>query len=227
MSSSNVSLPTYQAPSFTEASGVMGRIQTEIGNINNIFAEVAAIMRELQALQPPDQSAFMKDGTDKDGKAIKVLDTERFNQAMATFQAQVSALNSRLESTYRKLGEAQLKLQRLQGQDLPAAQRRDVEKMQKAMKDALETLNGAAKAIQESAGKGEVEGTSSSREETRIELRVREKKVELHLASEPTLKQAIQAFQLMVVVVGMSEPARKFNSMPAPAGGGLPPINTP
>ncbi|MBI5510358.1 MAG: hypothetical protein HY903_16505 [Deltaproteobacteria bacterium] len=219
-SASGVRVPTLQSPTYSEASGVVSQIESQIGSVQSLFADVQSLLNEISALEPPNQGQFKKaDGTP---------DTAAYSNALKAFQDQLTALNRRLETAYRKLGEGQALLAKLQTQDLPAAERRDADRMQQAMKQATELLNGAAKTIQDAGGaKGASEDESANQTVTRIELKVREKKVDVTLKSDPTFKEVIAAFQIMAVVVGQGTPERKYNQMAPPAGGGLPPINTP
>jgi DNA repair exonuclease SbcCD ATPase subunit len=210
-------LTSYQAPTFSEASGVMEEIKSQVGNVNDLFSAVQQILAELQALQPPDANSF------KDSKGQP--DTAAFTAAMSKFQGQLNDLNQKLEHTYRKLGQAQALLSKIQSSKLPAAQRRDAEKMEKAAKNALEKLNNAANAIDD-ARKASEEGSSASQAETKIEIRVRDKKIELRLDKYPDFKDVIHAFALMAMVVGQGKPGHKLTHVPPAAGGGLPPIGT-
>jgi paraquat-inducible protein B len=215
--SSVAGVPAFQAPIFDEASGVASQIQSQIGSVQNLFANVQQLLAEIAALRPPDANAF------RDGKGK--MNVAAYNQAVSEFQAKLNALNQRLEDAYRKLGQGQVLLARLQMHDLPAAQRRDAEKLEKAMKEATEALNGAAKVIADS-NKAEDAGRAANQIDTRIEMRVRATKVDLRLDKDPSFKDAINAFAIMAVVVGHGRPEHKFTHMPPAAGGGLPPIGT-
>jgi len=218
-STSGVSVPVYQAPTFNESSSVVSKIEDEVGNINTLFDDVQQLLQELQALKPPDASSF-KDASGKPDPAA-------FSKAMADFQKQVADLNVRLETVYRKLGVAQVLLAKLQNTDLPAADQRDAERLQKAAKEATEALDAAAKALADSSKTPEESGPSKGATDARVEINLRTKKLELKLANDPSFKEVINAFQLMVVVVGQTELDRKFTKVPPAAGGGLPPIGTP
>ena len=106
-SASGVGIPSFQPPQFSESAGVLSKIEGQVGNINQLFAEVQQILGEMQALQ--SQKPKSGDFKDKDGK----VDQGAFQAAMQQFQSAVGRLNSRIERTYRKLGQAQAMLQRL------------------------------------------------------------------------------------------------------------------
>ena len=210
-------LTSYQAPTFSETSEVMGQIQGQVGNVNDLFSAVQQILAELQALQPPDANSF------KDSKGQP--DTAAFAAAVSKFQTQLNNLNQKLENTYRKLGQAQAILSTLQSSKLPDAERRDAQKMEKAAKNALDNLNNAAKTISDSSKAAE-EGSSASQIDARVEIKVRDKKIDLRLDKQPDFKEVIHAFALMAMVVGQGKPGHKLTHVPPAAGGGLPPIGT-
>ncbi len=207
-------IPPFQAPTFNEASGVISQIQTVVGSITDLFAEVQSLLREINALKPPQPPT--RGPKESDESWSKRLN--EFNAAMGDFQRQLANLNQRLEQTYRKLGMAQAKLQRLQSQDLPAAERRDADKLKKACEDAMKALNEAAKQIK-AAGGGSEEGG-----EARVSLRVEDRKFEIRMDS---LKSVVNGFAIMASVVGMPKSDNPFTRVPHTPGSGLPPAGMP
>ncbi len=207
-STSGISVPAFQPPAYNEASNVSARIESQVGSIRDIFAEVQSILGEMQALRAP-----VKGGQESDAS---------FQARVSEFQNKLNGLNHRLENTYRKLGQAQAVLNRLQTQEMPAAERRDAEHMQKSMKDALAALEEGAKAIQQATKAEKPAGV----EELRIEVRLQQRNVEIKLASDPSFRSVIQAFALMAMVVGdPTSVARRANPavrMPFTPGSGIP-----
>ena len=213
-STGRIDIPNFQLPSFNEAAGVMAKIETQVGNIQNIFADVQALLAELRALEPPTKSETEK--------------PEDFQKRVDSFNRQLATLNSKIEGTYRKLGQAQAILQRLQTSELPTADRKDVERIQAAATAATEALNKAARSGSEAKID---EKKPDAQDELRIELRVLDRKVDIRLADDASFKDVIKAFMLMGQIVGdAASLARKANSsvnMPPTPGSGLPPVGLP
>lgn len=221
-SASGVGIPSFQPPQFSEASGVISRIESQVGRISNLFAQVQQILGEIRSLQGSRPHAA--DFKGKDGK----VDQAAFQKAMQTFQSKLNNLNRRVENTYRKLGQAQAIMRKLQTQDLPSAERRDIERADKAMKQATEAMNQAAQAIKDD--QPHAEEVEDSREQLRVEIKVIERNVEIRLENDPSFKEVVQAFSLLAQIVGdPTSAARKANpaiKMPHTPGSGLPPVGT-
>jgi len=221
-STSGVTNQPLQTPAYDEASGVVAQIQNQIGSISDLFAQIQDLLNEIQAASAERPDPNSSEFKDKDGN----FDASKFGQAMTAFTQKINDLNTKLESTYRKLGTAQAVLQRMQNQDLPAANRRDAERLQKSMKDATEALNGAARTLADGTQGGD-DSRTSSKAETHIEIKLRQKNIELKMKKDPSFKEVISIFQLMAVVVGSGTPEQKFTKVPPAAAGGLPPVSTP
>ncbi len=221
-STSGIVIPSFQPPQFSEASGVISKIEGQIGSISNLFTDVQQILGEIRSFQATRPRA--ESYKDQYGK----IDQAAFRTALRQFQSKLDGMNRRVENTYRRLGQAQAMLQQLQTRDLPAAERRDLERAQKAMKQVTEAMNQAAQVIKEA--QPEEDDASVSREELRIEIRVIERKVEIRLQDDPSFKDVVQAFSLLAQMVGdPTSAARRANpsiKMPHTPGSGLPPVGT-
>jgi len=130
-----------QSPEMSKASQVQMKIESKIGKVSDLFADIQAIMAELAALEPPTHPG--EKATDQEKAA--------YASSLNKFKDQVSSLNSRLETVQTKLSKAQGELAKLQGQELPAAQQEDAQRMReamdqarKAMDDQLEALAGSS-----------------------------------------------------------------------------------
>lgn len=209
-------IPPFQPPSFNEASGVIGQIETVCGSISDLFAEVQSLLRDIQDLQANKPQPPVRGAKESDESWNKRMGD--FTKAMNEFQSRLADLNRRIEDTYRKLGMAQAKLQQLQGRDLPAAERRDAEKLKKACEDAVKALNEAAKVVKQTGGAGEEGG------ETRVAIRVEEKKFEINMSD---FKSVINGFALMASFVGLPKTDNPFTRVPHTPGSGLPPAGMP
>lgn len=133
-----------------KASMVGMQIESKVGSIKGLFAEIASIMREIAALKAPenDVGTLPKDATPEQ----KAKQQEAFNQKMTKFQGDVADLNTKLADVQGKLDKAQKELSKLEQQDLPQAQQQDVRDLQKAMEQAQETLATATGAADEAEG---------------------------------------------------------------------------
>jgi peptidoglycan hydrolase CwlO-like protein len=214
-STSGVGVPTFSAPAL-EAENVSARIQSQIGRISSLFAEVQSILNQISALKG---QAPVKGKKESD---------EDFQKRVEAFQGQLNQLNGRLQNAYRKLGQAQAILRRMQTQELPDAERRDAARMQKALDDMQKALEAASQTIAEKKDGVEQEDTDV---ETRVEIRAIERKLDIRIAEDPTLKEAIHAFAILAQVVGDPAAIARQTSpavrMPPPGGSGLPPVGTP
>lgn len=227
--SSSVGLSTriaVEAPQYSEASSVVARIEAQVGKIKDLFADVQALLNDIQALQAqaPDRNDPKYWTTDSDG--VRVFDAKAFAKDLADFQAKLQNMNRRLEDVYRRLGQAQAIVQGMQSRDLPEAERRDAERIQKAAEAATKAMNDAISTLDEQRKTSENGGSDSQ-----VEIRALEKKIEIKLDSDPAFKDVIRAFALMAQIVGdASDQARAARVVRMPAGlpgGGLPPVSTP
>ncbi|OGR13138.1 MAG: hypothetical protein A2341_08555 [Deltaproteobacteria bacterium RIFOXYB12_FULL_58_9] len=188
-------IPTFQPPTFNEASGVLGQIQTQAATVNDVFQEVQAILREIRALEAPEQPVRAEGETDEAWTKRQ----NDFQVAMGNFQRQLANLNDNLRKTFRKLGQMQAKLRRLESQDLPAAQRRDAEKIRQAVEEGLGALRAAGESLK---GASEESDFSARKEDTKIEIRVIEEHIDIRLKDDPSFKEVISAFSLYANTIG-------------------------
>ena len=80
ISSQAISLPT--APTADKAGSVQLKIESQVGKISDITADIQAIMKDLQALEAPTHP-----GKDADEDALK-----KYQDDVANFQKKVASL---------------------------------------------------------------------------------------------------------------------------------------
>jgi len=133
-----------------KASMVGMQIESKVGSIKGLFAEIASIMREIALLKAPenDVGPLPKDATPEQ----KAEQQEAFNKKMTDFKDKVDDLNTKLADVQGKLDKAQKELSKLEQQDLPQAQQEDVRDLKKAMEQAQETLATATGSADEAEG---------------------------------------------------------------------------
>ena len=110
ISSQRVNLPA--PPTADKSSSVQLKIEGQIGKISDLMADIQAIMKELQALEPPESPGSKATDEDK----------ESYQKSLADFQSKVASLNRELNQAQGKLAKAQATLSKLQNSDLPQAQ---------------------------------------------------------------------------------------------------------
>jgi chromosome segregation ATPase len=222
---SNISgVPSYTPPPPPDyVSPVVQKIESQIGKISDLYHDISAIMRQISALEPPKIPTRGADESD-DSWAAKM---QKFNGDMATFQGKLNALNGQLRNAQSRLGRAQMVLQRLQNSEMPAAERKQAQEIEKNFKDAQRALEEGVKAAEDlsksSAGTG-------AEESSRVELKVIEKKEEIDAVFEgASLKNLVSMFSLAAIMLQASpEKANNpFTKVPTAGGSGLPPVSTP
>jgi len=218
-------LQPIEVPNFSEASGVMAKIEAQVGRIADLFQSVNALMKEISALgaelsqlrqqRPQDPGSHASDAQ----KQSFAEALQRFNQQMMSLHQQIANLNTRLETTQRKLHEAEQMLTKMQNQDLPAAEQRDAAKAQERIEQAQKAL--------ETSTKGVADEESDAQLDNRLSLRVVERNIEIFKA-DPTLKKAVGVLALLLdSSIGRREEINRLTTAGAPKGGGLPPIEMP
>jgi len=108
------SLPT--SPTADNSSAVQARIQSQVEKISDITAEISAVLKELQALEPPSHP----------GEDAKEGEIKEYEELLQAFQQVVSALNKKLEDLEAKFAKPHTAL-KLMYSDLPQAQPEDVD----------------------------------------------------------------------------------------------------
>ena len=108
------SLPT--SPTADNSSAVQARIQSQVEKISDITAEISAVLKELQALEPPSHP----------GEDAKEGEIKEYEELLQAFQQVVSALNKKLEDLEAKFAKPHTAL-KLMYSDLPRAQPEDVD----------------------------------------------------------------------------------------------------
>ena len=108
------SLPT--SPTAVNSSAVQARIQSQVEKISDITAEISAVLKELQALEPPSHP----------GEDAKEGEIKEYEELLQAFQQVVSALNKKLEDLEAKFAKPHTAL-KLMYSDLPRAQPEDVD----------------------------------------------------------------------------------------------------
>ncbi len=212
-------VPSYTPPPPPDyVSPVVAKIESQIGKITDLYADISAIMREIAALKPPERP--VRGVEESDESWAKRM--QEFGAAMAEFQRQLNHLNGRLRNAQGKLARAQMVLGRMQNTELPAAERKQAREIEENFKNAQKALEDGVKAAEE-LNKTERE----SGEEGQLELKAIEKKVEIEAELEgATLKDLVSMFSLALVALQAS-PDRvqnRFTSVPTAGGSGLPPI---
>lgn len=201
--------------------------------------EVRNLVAQLQALQPP---------TAPTGKVTE--DQMRaYQDAMARYQAEVArirgaidSLNAKSQQIANKIEDLQNKVRRLEGGDLPDAQRRDAERQEKELKAAREQYEGIAKAVDggqtksdaDQAAKADVKlkqmrvtaakTDSSSSPDQRLSVTVRWRNTEVKVDEKSDLKTLVRAFSLHLSIQGDASGLRRNPAigMPDTPGVGLP-----
>ena len=108
------SLPT--SPTADNSSAVQARIQSQVEKISDITAEISAVLKELQALEPPSHP----------GEDAKEGEIKEYEELLQAFQQVVSGLNKKLEDLEAKFAKPHTAL-KLMYSDLPRAQPEDVD----------------------------------------------------------------------------------------------------
>ena len=110
----SISAPTL--PTADKASAVQARIQSQVEKISDITAEISAVLKELQALEPPSHP----------GEDAKEGEIKEYEELLQAFQQVVSELNKKLEDLEAKFAKPHTAL-KLMYSDLPQAQPEDVD----------------------------------------------------------------------------------------------------
>ena len=108
------SLPTF--PTADKASAVQAQIQSQVEKISDITSEISAVMKELQALEPPSHP----------GEDAKEGEIKEYQELLQAFQEVVSALNKKLEDLEAEFAKPHTALKSMNS-DLPQAPREDVD----------------------------------------------------------------------------------------------------
>ena len=108
------SLPT--APTADKASAVQAQIQSHVEKISDITSEISAVLKELQALEPPSHP----------GEDAKEGEIKEYQELLQAFQEVVSALNRKLEDLEAEFAKPHTALKSMNS-DLPQAPREDVD----------------------------------------------------------------------------------------------------
>ena len=108
------SLPSSLFPYKTDA--VQAQIQSQVEKISDITSEISAVMKELQALEPPSHP----------GEDAKEGEIKEYQELLQAFQEVVSALNKKLEDLEAEFAKPHTALKSMNS-DLPQAPREDVD----------------------------------------------------------------------------------------------------
>ena len=154
------SLPTF--PTADKASAVQAQIQSQVEKISNITVEIAAVMKELQALEPPQPPG--EDATEDEDK--------EYEELLQAFEQEVAKLNKKIDSLQSKLAKAQAELNKLQMKDLPQAQQEDAKALQEwadtsqeALEKQIETTGSSLKDRRDPGTKAAIETVELRRED--------------------------------------------------------------
>jgi Skp family chaperone for outer membrane proteins len=213
-------LANSPAPAY-EAVGVLAQIEAQAAKLQDLFAEVQALVAQLQALTPPSMAGRGANESEASFRA-RVSD---FNARLHAFEQQVQQLNTRLGALYQKIGAAQLALARLQSQDLPAAQRRAAERVERELKNSVATLNAVMESVTAGASAAATEDASLGQLEQRAELRRRTVALVARTAAEPDVTTVLQATLLFIWQAPPTRPASS-KLLSVPPGGLLLPTGS-
>ena len=154
------SLPSSLFPYKTDA--VQAQIQSQVEKISKVIADLAAVMKELQALEPPQPPG--EDATEDEH--------QEYEELLQAFQQEVAKLNKKLESLQSKLAKAQAELNKLQMKDLPQAQQEDAKALQEwadtsqeALEKQIETTGSSLKDRRDPGTKAAIETVELRRED--------------------------------------------------------------
>tara|TARA_B100001250_G_scaffold375884_1_gene363783 strand:+ start:4571 stop:5149 length:579 start_codon:yes stop_codon:yes gene_type:complete len=103
-------------PTADNSSAVQARIQSQVEKISDITAEISAVLKELQALEPPSHP----------GEDAKEGEIKEYEELLQAFQQVVSGLNKKLEDLEAKFAKPHTAL-KLMYSDLPQAQPEDLD----------------------------------------------------------------------------------------------------
>ncbi len=228
--------------------GVSQQIQGLGKELEGLGQAIQNLVNELQSLKPP---AAPGAGADEAAMVAYQDAMQRYNDQVNRIRGRIDELNARSQQIANKIGELQDKIRRLEGSDMPAAQRRDTERQEAELKMAREKYESIAKTTESSqakmdadeAGKREttrkqmrVGGSAattdtSATSDQRLSVRVQWRNTELRVNEQSDLKTIVRAFSLVLGTVGDgSDFARRANpaiAMPYSPGAGLPPVGTP
>jgi pantothenate synthetase len=118
-------------------------------------------------------------------------------------------------------------LQRLQNSELPAAERKQAQEIERNFKHAQKALEEGVKAAEELSKSSSSTGAEQG---GHVELKAIEKKEEIEAMFEgASLKNLVSMFSLAAVMMQASPEKMNnpFTKVPPAAGSGLPPISTP
>jgi len=203
-----ITLPT--APSADKASGVYGKIEAQAGKVGDLSAEIAAIMKDLQALEPPAHP-----GEDADDDAIK-----KYQDALSKFQGKVDSLNKKLAQTQEKLGKAQRVLAKLQNSDLPAAQRDDAQTLKDWAEKSQAALESQAEAT--AAATRDNQDLTAGKAQNKVRLQVQQLKKEVQLQDGSTTQLKVTQLAVSIGDPAATDTADKtLTAMPKPPATGI------
>jgi len=212
----------------------MGQDLVSLGN------EVRNLVNQLQALQPPVSPGA--DASDA-AKAAFAAAQAQYAAAVKNIQEQIANLNAKSQQIANKISELQNKVHRLEGTELPDAQRRDAERQDRELKQAREQYESIAKSVEggtkqteaDRAAKTDVArkqmriGAPTSADTTashdqRTTLRVQWRTTEVKFDQSSDLKTLVRAFSMHLAVMGDGAGVKKNPAvgMPDTPGVGLP-----
>lgn len=208
ISSQAVSLPT--APTADKAGSVQLKMEGQIGKISDLIADIQAIMKELQALEPPSHP----------GSEASDEDIQKYQKSLADFQNKIASLNSKLSQVQGKLAKAQSVLSKLQNQDLPRAQADDARTLKQWADETQSAIEKQAEATAASTQDVQDLTVGKAEEKIRVQAQSIQKSIQLKDGSDVTVK-------ISQLVVQIGDPAAKgsdtaVTSMPEAPAGGMP-----
>ncbi len=179
-----ISIPT--APTADKASAVQSKIESQVGKISDITAEIAAIMKELQDLSTPPHP----------GKDASEDELKKYQADLKKFQEQVSSLNKKLDQLQAKLSKAKAVLNKLNNSELPQAQREDAKALQDWTDQSREALEKQAEAA--AASTQDSEDMTAGTAKDKVRLQVQQMKRQIVIKDGDVVR--FKAVQLAVTV---------------------------
>lgn len=168
------------APALTQAQvGSRTQVQTQVSDSRTVMTQLESSIANLEALVASleqqlethrtlvDELRAMGARPAEPPEAVESYD-EKFN----ALSAQISRVSNQIEQTQARIENAQTEITRLQSSDLPVAQARDQQRMQRQLEEERKALEQKAQALSRLANEQEQDAADAlSRTETRPTLR--------------------------------------------------------
>ena len=199
-----------QEYSYSEA--IMERIEGVVGGINDLFAQINGLMREIQAIRGSSPT--------HPGAGASAEQMATYNRQLNEFRRNLAELNKRMEQAQKRLAQAQAYLASLQLQELPEAERKDAEQLLIRTEQAQKSF---AVEVKRASTNEEDAKVAQRADEARIDLRAATKEVEIfdEIGEDVPvdLKKVVRVMQLLMESTGRLEDRQGTD---APVAQGIP-----